>query len=136
MRCEWRSENKVNHLQCFKQKRTINSSNSGIIFSYVPVRGPQFILFNQITTFSRYIKPNLTYKWMQRKEYSLHQSCYSLVDSYVVSVQNVEKLFLDGNIKNVIFYSWTNKGPDRNCASPIKWCKWPVWICWIFFSKF
>ena len=25
------------------------------------------------------------------------------------------------------------KGPDRNCASPIKWCKWPVWICWIYF---
>ena len=24
-------------------------------------------------------------------------------------------------------------GPDRNCASPIKWCKWPVWICWIYF---
>ena len=25
------------------------------------------------------------------------------------------------------------KGPDRNCASPIKWSKWPAWICWIYF---
>ena len=25
------------------------------------------------------------------------------------------------------------KGPDRNCASPIKWCKWTVWIFWINF---
>ena len=24
------------------------------------------------------------------------------------------------------------KGPDRNCASPIKWCKWTVWIFWIY----
>ena len=26
------------------------------------------------------------------------------------------------------------KGPDRNCASPIKWCKWTVWIFWIYFG--
>ena len=25
------------------------------------------------------------------------------------------------------------KGPDRNCASPIKWCKWHAWICWVYF---
>ena len=30
-------------------------------------------------------------------------------------------------------YADYGKGPDRNCASPIKWCKWPVWICWIYF---
>ena len=24
------------------------------------------------------------------------------------------------------------KGPDRNYASPLKWCKWPACVCWIY----
>ena len=30
-------------------------------------------------------------------------------------------------------YPITYKGPDQNCASPIKRYKCPAWICWIYF---